>query len=95
MPQLKTTDVVESIISAILETSEVDVVGINEGIFLACSGMIMASEIAKVYIEDICIATLEAPALGKTSAILSASGTKTNLGLCQNSGARRKRFPRY
>ena len=36
----KTTDIVESIISAILETSEVDVVGVNEGIFLACSGVI-------------------------------------------------------
>ena len=29
----------------------------------------MATEIAKVYVDDICIATLEMPALGKTSAI--------------------------
>ena len=72
----KTTDVVESIISVILETSEVDVVGVNEGIFLACSGVIMASEIAKVYVEDICIATLEAPALAKTTAILAHLGQK-------------------
>jgi DNA-binding protein len=72
----KTTDVVESIISAILESGEVDVVGINEGIFLACSAVNMASEIAKVYVEDMCIAILEAPALAKSFSISMHLGQK-------------------
>lgn len=66
---LKTTDVVERIISGIVETGEVDVVGIDEGIFLVCSAINMATEIAKIYIDDICIGSLETPVLGKTSAI--------------------------
>ena len=72
----KTTDVVESIISAILEAGEVDVVGINDGIFLACSAVNMASEIAKVYVEDLCIGVLEAPSIGKASAISAHLGQK-------------------
>lgn len=65
----KTTDVVEELISGIMEAGEVDIVGINDGIFLVCSAINMATEIAKVYVDDICITNLEAPILGKTSAI--------------------------
>lgn len=72
----KTTDVVESIISGIMELGEVDVVGINEGIFLACSAVIMASEIANVHLEDIYIGNLEAPGLGKATAISAHLGQK-------------------
>ena len=59
-----------------MEAGEVDVVGINDGIFLACSAVIMASEIAKVYVEDICIGNLKRLALGKTSAISVHLGQK-------------------
>ena len=72
----KTTDIVEEIISYILEAGEVDVVGVGDGIFLACSAVNMASEIAKVYVEDIYIGNLEAPALGKASAISVHLGQK-------------------
>ena len=72
----KTTDVVESIISGILEAGEVDVVGINDGIFLACSAVIMASEIANVHLEDIFIGNLTAPTLGKAAAISVHLGQK-------------------
>ena len=65
----KTTDVVEELISGILTEGEVNIVGINDGIFLVCSAINMATEIAKVYVDDICISNLELPVLGKTSAI--------------------------
>ena len=66
---LKITDIVEKIISGILETGEITVVGINDSMFWTCSAINMATEIAKVYVNDICIANLEIPVLGKTSAI--------------------------
>jgi DNA-binding protein len=66
---IKITDVVEQIISGILETGEINVVGINDSIFLVCSALNTATEIAKVYIDDIDIASLEAPSLASTSAI--------------------------
>ena len=66
---LKITDIVEKIISGILETSEITVVGINDSMFLTCSAINMATEIAKVYVNDISIANLETPVLAKTFAI--------------------------
>jgi hypothetical protein len=67
--QAKVTDVVEGIISGIMETGAVSVVGINDAIFLACSAINMATEIAKVYVDDIDIALLQVPALGKVAAV--------------------------
>jgi hypothetical protein len=37
--------------------------------FLACSAINMATEIAKVYVDDIFIASLEVPLLGRVCAI--------------------------
>jgi DNA-binding protein len=65
----KTTDVVEGIISGIMETGEVSVVGLNDAMFLACSAINMSTEIAKVYVDDIDIAFLDVPTVGKVAAI--------------------------
>ncbi|HKM59654.1 MAG TPA: hypothetical protein VJY36_02150 [Candidatus Bathyarchaeia archaeon] len=72
----KTTDVVEEIISCILEAGEVDIVGVEDGIFLACSAVNMASEIAKVYVQDIYIGSLKTTAVNKASAIAVHLGQK-------------------
>ena len=66
---LKITDIVEKIISGMLENGEITVIGINDAMFLTCSAINMATEIAKVYINDICISNLEIPVLGKTYAL--------------------------
>ncbi len=65
----KTTDVVEGIISGIMETGEVNVVGLDDSMFLACSALNMSTEIAKVYIDDIDIASVDIPALGRVPAV--------------------------
>ncbi len=65
----KTTDVVEGIIADIMETGEVNVVGLNDSLFLACAAINMATEIAKVYVDDIDIASLEIPGVGRVSAV--------------------------
>ena len=65
----KVTDIVEAIISGIMETGAVNVVGVNDAMFLACSAINMATEIAKVYVDDIDIAPLEVPVLGNVAAV--------------------------
>lgn len=75
----KTTDVVEGIIADIMETGEVNVVGLNDSLFIACSAINMATEIAKVYVDDIDIASLEVPTLGQVSAV-SAHLTQKQAG---------------
>ena len=66
---LKITDIVERIISGILETGEINVVGLNDSMFLVCSAVNMATEIAKVYLDDICIGNIEMPVIGRAAAI--------------------------
>lgn len=75
----KITDIVEAIITDIMEKSEINVVGLNDSLFLACSSINMATEIAKVYVDDIDIAELEIPSMGKVSAV-SAHLTQKQAG---------------
>jgi DNA-binding protein len=77
--QAKITDVVEAIISGIMETGEVNVVGINDSMFLACSAINMATEIAKVYVDDIDIAPVKMPSLGDV-AVISAHLSQKQAG---------------
>lgn len=74
--EISVTDIVERIISGILEGGDVNVVGVGDGIFSACSAVNMATEIAKVYVNDLFIGSLQAPALAKTVAISILLGQK-------------------
>jgi hypothetical protein len=60
----KITDVVEGVISGIIETGSVSVVGVGDAMFLACSAVNMATEIAKAYVDDIDIALITVPSIG-------------------------------
>ncbi|MCW3996802.1 MAG: hypothetical protein NWE98_11730 [Candidatus Bathyarchaeota archaeon] len=73
---LKTTDIVEQIISGIVEAGEVDIVGVNDAVFLVCSAISMATEIANIHINDICIGNPQLPALGRTIALSVHLGQK-------------------
>lgn len=66
---LTSTDIVEKIISEIMQTGEITVVGINDSMSMVCSALNTATEIAKAYIDDIDIASFEMPVLGKVCAI--------------------------
>jgi DNA-binding protein len=66
---LTITDIVEKIISNIVEAGEINIVGINDAMFSVCSAINMATEIAKVYVDDIFIASIEAPVLGRAYSI--------------------------
>ena len=91
---IKITDIVEQIISGILETGEINVVGINDSMFLVCSALNTATEIAKVYVDDIDIASLEAPVLASTSAIAAHLTQKQAWDYAKSSRTRRQRHAR-
>jgi DNA-binding protein len=65
----KITDVVESIVTDVLAVGEVNIVGLNGSMFLVCSAINMASEIAKIHVDDIDIASIEVPSLGNVEAV--------------------------
>lgn len=68
---LKTSDVAEKIISGIMESEELDVVGIGDAMFLVCSAINMTTEIANVFVDESFIAPVEDPALGKAPAVFA------------------------
>ncbi len=68
---LKTSDVAEKIISGIMESEELDVIGIGDAMFLVCSAINMTTEIANVFVDESFIASVEDTALGKAPAVLT------------------------
>lgn len=66
---LKISDVTEEIISGIMDVGAVDVVGVGDAMFLACSAINLSCEIAKIYVNQIGFGNLEDPHLGKSEAI--------------------------
>jgi hypothetical protein len=66
---LKTSDVAEKIISAIMDYGEADVIGYGDAMFLACSAINMTTEIANVQINEAFIDQINDAALGKTAAL--------------------------
>ncbi len=66
---LKTSDITEKIISAIMEAGEVDLVGVGEAMFLVCSAINLSCEIANINVSQISLESVEDPKLGKTGAI--------------------------
>jgi hypothetical protein len=68
---LKVSDVTEKIISGIMESGELDVVGIGDSIFLVCSALNFSCEIAKIYINQIGIERLEYPGVGRTAGVFA------------------------
>jgi hypothetical protein len=68
---LKVSDVTEKIISGIMESGELDVVGIGDSIFLVCSALNFSCEIAKIYINQIGIERLDYPGVGRTAAVFA------------------------
>ncbi len=89
----KTTDVVEGIIAEIMEFGEVNVVGLNDSLFLACSAINMATEIAKVYVADIDIASIKIPGLGEVSAISAYLSQKQAGEYCASAELEDKSMP--
>jgi hypothetical protein len=75
---LKTSDVAEKIISAIMDYGEADVIGYGDSMFLVCSAITMTTEIANVLINEAYIDQIEDPAFGKT-ATLTAHLSQTKI----------------
>jgi DNA-binding protein len=68
---LKISDVTEEIISGIMDLGAVDVVGVGDAMFLACSAINLSCEIAKIYVNQLGFGNFEDPHLGKTEAIFA------------------------
>ena len=66
---MKISDVAEKIISGIMDSNELDIIGISSGIYLAFASIHMARSIANIHIDELCIDYIDIPILGKIEAI--------------------------
>jgi DNA-binding protein len=73
---LKINDVAEKIICGIMESGELNVVGVGEGIYLTCASINFAKEIANVHINEIFLDYIEPPGQGKFESISCLLSTK-------------------
>src|SRR3990170_1589557 len=80
---LKISEVAEKIISGIMESGELDVIGVSEAMFLSCAATNMATEIAKVYVNEICIDNLEVPILGKIATVSFYLNQTQTIDFCE------------
>lgn len=76
---LKPSDVAEKIISGIMESEELDLVGVSNGINLTCASLNMAKDIANVYVNEIYLDYIDLPVLGKIEAISCKLGKKQEI----------------
>jgi hypothetical protein len=66
---LKISDVTERIISGIMDDCAVDVIGVGEGMFLACSALNLSCEIAKIYLDQISLGYVDDSVFGRAPSI--------------------------
>lgn len=76
---LRVNELSEKIISGIMSNPEMEIIGLSSAIFLACSAVNMASDIANVNLNEICLDFVEVPILGKFEAILMKVGRESTV----------------
>jgi len=71
---LKVSDVSEKVVLNLMQLEEFDVIGLSDAIFLSCSAVNIATEIANAHINEFYADTLEIPILGKLEAVFIRVG---------------------
>jgi DNA-binding protein len=62
-----------------MEAEELDIVGISNAVYLSCASVNMATNIANVHINEICLDYIDIPILGKIDAISFKVSKKADL----------------
>ena len=73
---LRVNELSEKIIYGIMRNPEVEILGLNSAVFLACSAVNMATDIANVTVNEICLDYVKIPIFGEFEAILIKVGKK-------------------
>ena len=76
---LRVNELSEKVISGIMRSPEMEIVGLSSAIFLACSAVNMAADIANININEICLDYVEVPILGQFEAILLKIGRESTI----------------
>jgi hypothetical protein len=76
---LKVNELSEKIIACIMSNSEMEIIGLSGAVFLACSAVNMASDIANVHVNEVSFGYVEFPILGTFETVFIKIGTKPEI----------------
>ncbi|MEM3789020.1 MAG: hypothetical protein QXN95_04040 [Candidatus Bathyarchaeia archaeon] len=80
---LKVSNLAEKVVRNLMEAEEFDVIGLSDAIFLACSAVNIATDIANAHINELYADTLEIPILGSMEAIFIRVGREKKLDVLE------------
>lgn len=78
---LKITDISERVVLNLMKAKDFDVIGIGDAIFLACSAVNIATEIANAHINEMYADILEIPILGTMAAVFIRIGRESQIDI--------------
>lgn len=80
---LKVSDLSEKVVLNLMKSEEFDVIGLSDAIFLACSAVNIATDIANAHVNELYADTLEIPILGSMEAIFIRVGREAKLDVAK------------
>lgn len=78
---LKISDISERVVLNLMKAEDFDVIGIGDALFLACSAVNMATDIANAHINEMYVDNLEIPILGSVAAIFIRIGREPQIDI--------------
>lgn len=78
---LKVSDLSEKVVLNLMKAEEFDVLGLSDAIFLACSAVNIATEIANAHINELYADILEIPILGSMDTIFIKVGREPKIDI--------------
>jgi len=80
---LKVSNLAEKVVRNLMKSEEFDVIGLSDAIFLACSAVNIATDIANAHVNELYADTLEIPILGSMEAIFIRVGRERKLNVVE------------
>jgi len=80
---LRVSDLSERVVLSLMNAEEFDVIGLSDAIFLACSAVNIATEIANAHVNELYADTLEIPILGNMDTIFIRVGRESKLDIAK------------
>lgn len=80
---LKVSEFSEKVVQNLMQAEEFDVIGLGDGIFLACSAVNIATDIANAHVNELSADSLGVPVLGNIDAIFITVGREAKLDIAK------------
>ena len=71
----------ERVILGMMKAEQLDIIGLNTAVFLACSAINIATEIANIHVNELCVDYIEIPVLGRFEAVFVRVGKEPKIDI--------------